>query len=621
VGAGPGIQARLALAVRPRLDCAPMRVADVMERDVPTVDPGAPLAEAAALLRGSRTAVVVVDGSGAPVGILTERDVVQAVVDGADPRSTPVRDRMTAGPVTVAPHEAADRAADLMHDRGCRHLPVLEAGRLVGMVTERGHLRAAAGRRPPTDFGIAGIISGFRGPYADGPPPEALEVVTPDLETFRLAELRRVALVNVVLWVMIIRAVVGWLVRRRGRTVTRAVSDGIVDAFIHLGPTYVKLGQIIASSAGMFPEPLPTAARRCLDEVPPFGPDEVRRMITEDLGAPPKQVFKDFDDEPLSAASIGQVHACTLPDGREAVVKLQRPGIRERMTTDLRIMFRLAGRFERTKWGSHSGAVNIVRDLHAVTFQELNPPLEAWRQARFRENIHAFGDNRWVTAPEVHWDYCGPRMICMERVSGIPMDRFDLMRERGVDGQLVLRRGAKVWAEAVMVHGPFHGDMHAGNVWVLDDGRGCYLDFGIMGELGDEWKQLVRDLFYTCMFDLDFTRVAAAYRRVGVFPADVSTDEELGQVLGAILVPMLQGGMASLNLGDLINQSLELMKTYNGRSPQELVLIAKQLLYIERYTKGLAGDYQLIMDPFLVKNIFPEEAAAKAAALGVEFPE
>lgn len=476
-------------------------------------------------------------------------------------------------------------------------------------------------RRPTTDFGMTGTLSGFRGPYADGPPPEALEVVTPPLETFRLAELRRIVVVQFVLWTMAIRAVAAWVVRRRGRTLARAVSDGVVDGFIALGPTYVKLGQIIASSAGMFPEPLPTAARRCLDEVPPFGPDAVKRMITEDLGCPPKQVFKEFDEEPLSAASIGQVHACVLPDGREAVVKLQRPGIRERMTTDLRIMFRLARRFEATRWGSHSGAMNIVRDLHAVTFAELNPAVEAWHQSRFRENIGAFGDNKWITAPEVYWEYCGPRMICMERVSGIPMDRFDLMRERGIDGQLVLRRGAKVWAEAVMVHGPFHGDMHAGNVWVLDDGRGCYLDFGIMGELGPQWKHLVRDLFYTCMFDLDFTRVAAAYRRVGVFPADAATDEELGAVLAGILVPMLEGGMGSLNLGDLINQSLELMKTYNGRSPQELVLIAKQLLYIERYTKGLAADYQLIQDPFLVKNIFPAEAKAKAEALGVEFPE
>jgi predicted unusual protein kinase regulating ubiquinone biosynthesis (AarF/ABC1/UbiB family) len=429
--------------------------------------------------------------------------------------------------------------------------------------------------RPVSDFGTTGTISGFHGPYAGGPPEAALEVDTPPLEVFGVHELRRMVRIYVVLTFAVIRSlVVGFFRRKRGGTFLDAGYNGAVDGFIALGPTFVKLGQIIASSSGMFPAQFAAAARRCLDEVPPFGADDVRRAITEDLGRPPGQVFKHFDECPLSAASIGQVHACTLPDGREGVVKLQRPGIRERMTVDLRIQFKLATWFEKTRWGRTSGAMNIIRDLHAVTFQELNPALEAWRQHRFREKIWAFGDNTMITAPEVYWDFCGPHMICMERVSGIPMDQFDAMRERGIDGQLILRRGAKVWAEAVMVHGPFHGDMHAGNIWVLDDGRGCYLDFGIMGELTGEWRQLVMDLFYTCTFDLDFTRVARAYRRVGVFPPDVGTDEELGQRLGMIIGPMLTGGFGSLNIGEMVMQSMELMKTYTATSPQELVLIA-----------------------------------------------
>jgi predicted unusual protein kinase regulating ubiquinone biosynthesis (AarF/ABC1/UbiB family) len=101
-------------------------------------------------------------------------------------------------------------------------------------------------------------------------------------------------------------------------------------------------------------------------------------------------------------------------------------------------------------------------------------------------------------------------MICMERMSGVPMDQFDAIREMGVDGELVLRRGAKAWLEAVAVHGPFHGDMHAGNIWVLDDGRGTFLDFGIMGELDDEWKRVVQDLFLTVLIDQNWARVAAA---------------------------------------------------------------------------------------------------------------
>jgi predicted unusual protein kinase regulating ubiquinone biosynthesis (AarF/ABC1/UbiB family) len=480
--------------------------------------------------------------------------------------------------------------------------------------------------RPVSDFGTTGTLSSFHGPYADGPPPKALEVTVPPLEGFGLRELQRMVVIYAVLFLSVVTSLVRGFIgrffgRNRDDTMLDAGSRGAVNGFIRLGPTFVKLGQLIASSPGLFPPPLATAARRCLDEVPPFPASVVRRMITEDLGRPPAQIFRQFDDTPLSAASIGQVHACVLPDGRDAVVKLQRPGIRTRMTTDLRIMHRLARWFEKTKWGKSANATGAIEDLHAITFQELNPALEAWRQHRFRESLNAFGDNKGITAPEVYWDYCGPRMICMQRVSGVPMDDFESIRERGIDGELILRRGAKVWAEAVLVHGPFHGDMHAGNIWVLDDGRGCYLDFGIMGELTPEWKEVMRDLFYTCLFDMDFTRIVRAYRRVGVFPADMGTDDEIAERMSMVFTPMIMGGFASISLGDMITASVDLMKAYGATAPQELMLVGKQLLYIERYTRELAPDYAIITDPFVVKNVFPEEAAKRAAELGVTFDE
>jgi predicted unusual protein kinase regulating ubiquinone biosynthesis (AarF/ABC1/UbiB family) len=189
----------------------------------------------------------------------------------------------------------------------------------------------------------------------------------------------------------------------------------------------------------------------------------------------------------------------------------------------------------------------------------------------------------------------------MERMCGVPMDEFDTIRERGVDGELILRRGVKVWMEAAMIHGPFHGDVHAGNLWVLDDGRGTYLDFGIMGELSDEWKELIRDLFYTSMIDGDFARVARAFKRVGAFPEDVGSDEDVGTRMQMAFVQM--------------------MESFGVPSPQELMLVTKQLLYFERYARVHAPNWALARDLYLVKNIFPDEAASKAAELGVVFPD
>ncbi len=454
-------------------------------------------------------------------------------------------------------------------------------------------------------------------------------VEAPPLEEFHLGDVRRLVVVLFVLGWSVLRGVLRRLrVRPRWlrlggestterRSLVESACDGLVDGFIHLGPTFVKAGQIVASSGPLFPAVLAGAARRCLDSVPPFPTELVRATIEQDLGARIDDVFRDFEDVPLSAASIGQVHACTLLDGRQAVVKVQRPGIREQMARDLRNSYRIAWLVERTPWGKTSGAVGVIRDVHAVTFEELNPAREAWQQDRFRQNIGAFGDNAIITAPEVYWDYCGPQVICMERVFGIPMDDFETLQQRGIDAQAILRWGAKVWAEAVMVHGPFHGDMHAGNVWALDDGRGCYLDFGIMGELEPEWRDVLKDLFYTCSFDLDFTRVATAYRRVGVFPAGVGTDEEIGAFLNAMLAPILLGGYGTINITQLVSQSLELLKAFQASVPRQLVLIGKQLLYIDRYTRHLAPDYTITADPLIVKNIFPAEAAAKATELGV----
>ncbi len=476
---------------------------------------------------------------------------------------------------------------------------------------------------PPlaSNFGDAGLRSGFRGPYAGGPPARDLEVVVPRIDKFGFRELQRLVVVYVVLATRIGGAVAMWLARGCVGDIWVAASTGAIDAFERLGPTFVKLGQIMASSPGLFPAPLAVAAQRCLDAMTPFDTQAAREMIRRDLGHLPGAMFKEFDETPLSAASIGQVHACVLPDGREAVVKVQRPNIREQMTTDLRISYRLARTMERRfGFARNANAVALIEEMHLVTFGELNPALEAWNQHRFRDKIGAFGDNGWVTAPEIYWDYCGPHTICMERMTGIPMDEFDAIRHLGFDGELILRRGAKSWLEAVIVHGPFHADLHAGNLWVLDDGRTCYLDFGMMGELPSDYRQLLKDLFYTFMFDRDFSRIARGYKRLGLIGEETGTDEEVGQRMQLVIAPML-GASSTMSLGDFIMSALDMMKQYGMTAPRQLVLFAKQLLYIERYIKGLAPQWQFATDLFLVKNIFPHQAARKVAETGTVFPE
>ncbi|HEX9682045.1 MAG TPA: AarF/UbiB family protein [Acidimicrobiales bacterium] len=605
-----------------------MAVAEAMQTNVPTVAPGDTVAEGARRMHAAGTGAVVVIDDGVPVGVLTERDLVRLVSTAADPMTSTVAEWAASPAITIDVREDVLEAREQMGRHGIRHLPVVDGGRLVGLIEQtdpRFGLHFDPDRARRGERRLLTLDPTFRGPYAEGPPSDDLVADAPPIDVFGWAELRRMIVIYTLLIFHVLRAVLA----RRLQVVRRqnehgwfeAASHGAVDAFVALGPTFVKLGQLIASSPGVFPAPLADACQRCLDDVPPFDSEVSRRVIRDDLGREPEEIFRHFEDRPLSAASIGQVHAVVLPDGRRAVVKLQRPRIVALMTVDLRIMHRLARLMTHVDALASANPVGVIEDLHAITFQELNPALEAKRQYDFRANIGAFGDNAHITAPEVYWDYCGPHVICMERMSGIPMDEFDEMERRNVDGELVLRRGAKVWIESVVVHGPFHGDMHAGNIWVLDDGRSSYLDFGIMGELTPEFRDVVKDILYTCMIDGDFTRIARAYRNVGVFPDDAGTDEELGMRLGMILGPMLQAGIGGMNLGEMLKMSIDLMDSYAATAPREMMLIAKQLAYIERYAKGLAPEYAIVQDLFLIKNVFPTEVAAKAAELGVELPD
>ncbi|HYT39445.1 MAG TPA: AarF/UbiB family protein, partial [Acidimicrobiia bacterium] len=452
----------------------------------------------------------------------------------------------------------------------------------------------------------------FRGPFADGPPPGQLIVDPPPLRAFGPAELRRMAVIGWTMTVCLIAAMARWVTRPRRQSWQAAAANGIVDALCRLGPMFIKLGQLMGSSPSICPAPLSDAARRCIREVGPLDVATVRAVIERDLGRSVDDLFAHFEDHPLSAASVAQVHGCVLPDGREAVVKVQRPELRATVTADLRIQWRLMRLLERLSgFARDANVTGAIEDVHALTFNELNFTLEAHRQSRFRDRIGHFGDNAGVTAPEVYWNWCGPNVICMERLFGVPIDDFAAARARNGDGKLQMRRGVKVWMEACLVHGPFHGDVHAGNVWALDDGRVAFLDFGIMGELTDDWKQVMRDFFETSAIDNDFTRVARAFKRVGAFPADGGSDEDIGASMKMIFGPMFDAGLGEVPMASLLAEIIRTMGAWAGGAgtPKELQLIIKQLLYFERYSKEFAPDWPMFRDLYLMRNVFPEEVA------------
>jgi predicted unusual protein kinase regulating ubiquinone biosynthesis (AarF/ABC1/UbiB family) len=175
--------------------------------------------------------------------------------------------------------------------------------------------------------------------------------------------------------------------------------------------------------------------------------------------------------------------------------------------------------------------------------------------------------------------------------------------------------------EAALVHGPFHGDVHAGNIWVLDDGRAAYLDFGIMGELPEAHRQALRDAQYSVMIDGDYSRIVRAWQRIGILSHDVGPVDEVGARLKAVLDPMFDMALGEVSLAFVLRRQLELQHEYGARAARELVLVSKQIMYFERYAKELAPDYNMGRDLFLMKNVFPEAVARLVAERGITFPD
>ncbi|UGT62332.1 ABC1 kinase family protein [Nocardia asteroides] len=449
-------------------------------------------------------------------------------------------------------------------------------------------------------------------------------VERPPLDRFGVREAARVLVIGLVLGGSLLAGLGRHSARRllRGSDSSwqEAAAEATVDAFERLGPLFVKLGQLIASSSGAFPPALSAACLRCLDRVRPFPAAEARRIVGADLGHPVDELFRSFDDAPLSAASVAQVHACVLPDGREAVLKVQRPGIAGRMIVDLRAALRTARLLQRFSHAARvANAVGVVHDLYEATVSELNFLVEAENQRRIRADLGAFGDNGGVMVPEVYSEHCGPRVLCMERVRGVPLDRFDVTAAHP-DPELLIRRLVKVWLEGVTVHGIFHGDVHAGNLWLLDDGRLALLDFGIVGRMTAPWRQLVRNMFHASAFDGDFTPVATSLRELDLFPDQSSDDAAIGSQLAMVLGPILSGELAELDLKTVTGLMLDFGTDSGMSGPQQLILMGKQLGYFERYAVTLAPDWRLGTDLFLLRNVFPDEVAAALAERGATLP-
>ena len=400
--------------------------------------------------------------------------------------------------------------------------------------------------------------------------------------------------------------VTGWQLTRTGLRVLPTLAgrgslqDKVVrqipKTFADLGPTYVKFGQIIASSPGAFGEQLSREFRSLLDAVPPADTAEVHKLLAEELGADPAELFASFDEQPFASASIAQVHFATLHTGEEVVVKIQRPGIRRRVAADLQILKRFAQMVELAKLGRRLSAQDVVADFADNLAEELDFRIEAQSMEAWVSGLHGSPLGRNITVPQVHWEFTSERVLTMQRVHGVRIDDVKAIRKKGFDGTELVKALLFSTFEGGLRHGLFHGDLHAGNLLVDDKGRIVFLDFGIMGRIDPRTRWLLRELIYALLVKKDH---AAAGKIVVLLGAvgTVKPEAQAAKDLEAFAQPLTMKTLGDMSYAEIGRQLSTLADAYDVKLPRELVLIGKQFLYVERYMKLLAPRWQMMNDP------------------------
>jgi ubiquinone biosynthesis protein len=389
------------------------------------------------------------------------------------------------------------------------------------------------------------------------------------------------------------RAVVGGLSAEANETVIHGRSmraNHIRRALEELGPTFIKLGQILSTRSDLLPPDYTTELRNLQDNVPPADWNLVRRLVELELGQPLEMLFRSFEAAPLAAASIGQVHAAVLQDGRKVVVKVQRPGIQPVIEQDLSILADVARvASNRVAMIQRADAVGFVGEFAWTLRAELDFVREGRSADVLREGLREL---RGIRIPEVHWPYSTSRVLTMERLEGIRVDNVNELVAAGHDPAQLVHRMVTSLACQVFNLGVYHADPHPGNFVVCPDGTVGVLDFGQVGTIDDRLRERLLLLALACA-ERDPTRIVDEMSMLGAVPAGWdrrAMERDIAHLIGRYVgVPL-----RNIPIIEAINDVMMMIQTHGLRLPAELALMAKTLSMTEALARQLDPDVNVI---------------------------
>lgn len=354
-------------------------------------------------------------------------------------------------------------------------------------------------------------------------------------------------------------------------------------ALVELGTTFIKLGQMLSARSDLLPADYLDELATLQDEVPPLPFDRMEPVFRNAFGFSPFETFRHFDPLPIASASIGQVYRAELSDGRQAVVKIQRPGLLRQVQTDLSLMRRVATLANRNRFLARFDLPALVREFQFILQDELIYTLEAHNAETLAEEMAA---RPGIMLPTVHWPYTTREVLTSAWVDGVKITDYAQLEAAGLDRRKLAADLANSLLEQILLHGLFHGDPHPGNLLVTrDDGRICFLDTGMVGRLDRRMRELLIELAIS-IFDQDIDAVLVHLQQLGVVQ-DVADLPALRRDIARLITKYYFLPRRELKLGDLLQRLNFLLFEHNVRMPYEFGLMAKALFQAEGVAQGL----------------------------------
>ena len=358
-------------------------------------------------------------------------------------------------------------------------------------------------------------------------------------------------------------------------------------AFQELGPSFIKLGQLLSSRADILPEPYILELQKLQDRVPALSFDHIKPLLAAAFGNDTKEIFADFNEKPIAAASVAQVYAATLTAGQKVAVKIIRPGIHKQIRNDIRIMYFLAKRLESAFETARTfGLTNIVREFERTIFNELDMHIEAGNIDKFGRHYQYIHE---IHIPRVFWDLTSKSVLVMAFVEGVKVDQVDAICQMGLDPKNIALIGLRSLARQLMEFGIIHADPHPGNTIVMPDGRVGLVDFGIVSHLDREMMHHLAHLFLGYAAH-DYDLVMEALIGAGLLDETHIRLDQFRSDLKEISEPFYGRSLQTISVKDVYDQIIGLVTEYQIQLPRNLLLLFKTLIQTESLGKILGSD-------------------------------